>query len=152
MHDPQVFLLDYCPPEVCRRRVQGRAAVGRGRAGCLAGGRAFAGGRAGCLAGGSDAQPPISAMCRLSHQAAAICHSSATACYEAASAAASLPGTSPYLHPPRPLQLRMEVSKGFVTGFANCMRTAAYLLRQGQLPKPRMVAQCAGVVPGLDKR
>lgn len=36
--------------------------------------------------------------------------------------------------------------------FGNCMRTVGYLLGQGQLPKPRLVAQCATIVPGVDKR
>lgn len=51
-----------------------------------------------------------------------------------------------------PPELRMEVAKPFVVGYANCMATVAYLLRQGQLPKPRLVKQCAGIVPGVDKR
>ena len=31
------------------------------------------------------------------------------------------------------------------------MDSIAYLLKQGQLPKPRMVAQCAPILPGIDK-
>ena len=39
----------------------------------------------------------------------------------------------------------MEVEKKFVIGFANYMKTVAYLLGQGQLPKPSMVAMCSGI-------
>lgn len=46
----------------------------------------------------------------------------------------------------------MEVHKPFALGFANCIDAVAYLIKQGQVPKPRLVAQLAGVVPGLDKR
>jgi hypothetical protein len=51
-----------------------------------------------------------------------------------------------------PPELRMEVSRAFVEGFANCMDTVAYVLRQGQVPKPRVVAQCTAYAPGLDKQ
>ncbi|KAL4432208.1 hypothetical protein ABPG77_005970 [Micractinium sp. CCAP 211/92] len=50
-----------------------------------------------------------------------------------------------------PPELRVEVARPFAVGFANAMATAAYLARQRQLPKPRMVAQMMGIVPGLDK-
>jgi len=51
-----------------------------------------------------------------------------------------------------PPELRMEVHRQFAEGFANCMDSIAYLLKQGQVPKPRLVAQCAAFVPGADKR
>lgn len=50
-----------------------------------------------------------------------------------------------------PPELRIEVSKQFALGYANFMDSIAYLLKQGQLPKPRMVAQCAPILPGVDK-
>mgnify|MGYP001150026187 FL=1 len=51
-----------------------------------------------------------------------------------------------------PPEQRVEVTKPFLVGFGNCIRTIAYLLQQGQLPKPRVVSQCAGLVPGVDNR
>lgn len=51
----------------------------------------------------------------------------------------------------RPLLAPPQVARPFAVGFANAMATAAYLARQRQLPKPRMVAQMMGIVPGLDK-
>lgn len=56
------------------------------------------------------------------------------------------PGPACLPAPPR------QVARPFAVGFANAMATAAYLARQRQLPKPRMVAQMMGIVPGLDKR
>jgi hypothetical protein len=50
-----------------------------------------------------------------------------------------------------PPELRVEVARPFAEGFANCMDSIAYALRQGQTPKPRVVAQCAGLLPGVDK-
>lgn len=50
-----------------------------------------------------------------------------------------------------PPELRLEVTRPFAEGFANCMDSVAYALRQGQAPKPRVVAQCAGLLPGVDK-
>ncbi|GAB4817543.1 hypothetical protein N2152v2_004589 [Parachlorella kessleri] len=50
-----------------------------------------------------------------------------------------------------PPEQRVEVTKPFLVGFGNCIRTIAYLLQQGQLPKPRVVSQCAALVPGVDK-
>lgn len=50
-----------------------------------------------------------------------------------------------------PPELRIEVKKAFADGYANCMDSIAYLLKQGQAPKPKMVAQCASIVPGADK-
>lgn len=38
-----------------------------------------------------------------------------------------------------------------MVGFANCMAAAGYLVSQGQLPKPRLLAQMLNIVPGLDK-
>ena len=71
----------------------------------------------------------------------------------------SLPAGGGAVHDPQvfllnylPADLRMEVHKQFADGFANCMDSIAYVLKQGQPPKPRMVAQCARVVPGTDKR
>jgi hypothetical protein len=46
----------------------------------------------------------------------------------------------------------MEVHRAFAHGFTNCIDAVAYLLKQGQPPKPRMVTQLAGLVPGVDKR
>lgn len=67
-------------------------------------------------------------------------------------------GEADSLHDPQvylldfvPGELRMEVAKPFVVGFANCMATMSYLLRQGQFPRPSLVRQCSGIVPGLDK-
>ena len=50
-----------------------------------------------------------------------------------------------------PHDLRMEVEKKFAHGYGNYMDAVAYLLGQGQLPKPRMLKMCALVVPGTDK-
>ena len=50
-----------------------------------------------------------------------------------------------------PPELRIEVHKAFADGYANIMDSIAYVLKQGQLPKPRMVAQCASILPGVDK-
>ena len=36
-------------------------------------------------------------------------------------------------------------------GYANLMATVASLARQRQLPKPRLLTQMAGIVPGLDR-
>ena len=57
-----------------------------------------------------------------------------------------------YLFDYCPPELRMEVKKEFIQGFGNCMASVAYLVNQGQLPKARVVGQCASIVPGLDKR
>lgn len=51
-----------------------------------------------------------------------------------------------------PPECRLEVVKPFAEGFANCFDIVQYLLKQQQTPKPRLVGQMAGVVPGLDKR
>jgi hypothetical protein len=51
-----------------------------------------------------------------------------------------------------PPEQRVEVTKPFILGFGNCIRTIAYLLQQGQLPKPKVVTQCASLTPGVDKR
>lgn len=50
-----------------------------------------------------------------------------------------------------PPEQRIEVVRPFVVGFANTMSAAAYMARQRQLPKPRLVAQMMNIVPGLDK-
>ncbi|KAI7843535.1 hypothetical protein COHA_002777 [Chlorella ohadii] len=50
-----------------------------------------------------------------------------------------------------PPELRIEVTRQFVVGFANCMAAAGYLVSQGQLPKPRLLAQMLTIVPNLDK-
>ncbi len=50
--------------------------------------------------------------------------------------------------PPAP---RHAVAPAFAAGFANCVAAVAYLLAQGQAPRPRLVAQLAAVVPGLDR-
>jgi hypothetical protein len=50
--------------------------------------------------------------------------------------------------PPAP---RHAVAPVFAAGFANCVAAVAYLLAQGQAPRPRLVAQLAAVVPGLDR-
>ncbi|PRW32670.1 ankyrin repeat family [Chlorella sorokiniana] len=69
----------------------------------------------------------------------------------------SWPGEGP-VHDPQvymldyvPPELRIEVTRQFVVGFANCMAAAGYLVSQGQLPKPRLLAQMLTIVPGLDK-
>ncbi len=49
-----------------------------------------------------------------------------------------------YAHP-------KQVTRQFVVGFANCMAAAGYLVSQGQLPKPRLLAQMLTIVPNLDK-
>lgn len=46
---------------------------------------------------------------------------------------------------------RPQVAPPFCVGYANCMSTVAYLCKQRQFPKPRMVTQMSGIVPGLDK-
>jgi hypothetical protein len=46
----------------------------------------------------------------------------------------------------------VQVTRQFCVGFANCMAAAAYLCKQKQLPKPRLLSQMLGIVPGLDKR
>lgn len=50
-----------------------------------------------------------------------------------------------------PPESRMEVSRQFVEGFASCMAAIAYVLRQGQVPKPSMLKMCATIAPGADK-
>lgn len=50
-----------------------------------------------------------------------------------------------------PPEVRMEVHKDFVLGFANCFDVVAYLLKQQQLPKPRVIQQTAPFTPGTDK-
>lgn len=68
------------------------------------------------------------------------------------------PATLPTAAPPT-LQLPslptqpqpQQVTRQFVVGFANCMAAAGYLVSQGQLPKPRLLAQMLNIVPGLDK-
>lgn len=79
------------------------------------------------------------------------------ACFEPPSRCTPGAGEGP-LHDPRvylldyvPVELRLEVSRKFVIGFANCMATMAYLLRQGQLPRPNLIRMTLGVLPGLDK-
>lgn len=57
-----------------------------------------------------------------------------------------------YLFDYVPPELRVEVARAFCVGFANCMAAAAYLAKQRQLPKPRLLAQMISIVPGLDKR
>ncbi|KAL6768889.1 hypothetical protein ACKKBF_B16635 [Auxenochlorella protothecoides x Auxenochlorella symbiontica] len=66
-------------------------------------------------------------------------------------AGGSLHDPSVYLLDYVPVDLRLEVSHAFVVGFSNCMATFAYLLRQKQFPKPALIRQCIGFVPGLDK-
>jgi len=44
--------------------------------------------------------------------------------------------------------LRMEVDAKFAIGYSNYMETVAYLLKQGQVPKPKLVRMCASAVPG----
>lgn len=56
-----------------------------------------------------------------------------------------------YLFDYVPPELRVEVARAFCVGFANCMAAAAYLAKQRQLPKPRLLAQMISIVPGLDK-
>jgi hypothetical protein len=48
--------------------------------------------------------------------------------------------------PPAP-----QVTRPFCIGFANCMAAVAYLCRQRQLPKPRLLSQMISIVPGLEK-
>lgn len=56
-----------------------------------------------------------------------------------------------YLFDYVPPELRIEVTRQFCVGFANCMAAAAYLCKQKQLPKPRLLSQMLGIVPGLNK-
>lgn len=53
---------------------------------------------------------------------------------------------------PCPFVVLVQVTRQFCVGFANCMAAAAYLCKQKQLPKPRLLSQMLGIVPGLDKR
>jgi len=50
-----------------------------------------------------------------------------------------------------PIETRLEVEKPFIVGFSNYIETIAYLLKQGQLPRPSMMNSCVSFVPGTDK-
>ena len=116
VHDPEVYLLDYVPPEL-RVEVSWR--------------------------------PPLSAHVQpTAHWSVA---QQAVAC---AGGAPQSPSLTSLLLPPlscTPLPAP-QVTRQFCVGFANCMAAAAYLTKQGQLPKPRLLAQMMSIVPGLDKR
>ena len=50
-----------------------------------------------------------------------------------------------------PPEQRLAVEQQFAVGFGGLFRTCRYLLGQGQLPRPKMVATCATLTPGVDK-
>lgn len=50
-----------------------------------------------------------------------------------------------------PPELRLEVTRRFVEGFATSMGVITYVLRQGQVPKPSMLSRCSNFAPGVDK-
>ena len=109
MHDPEVYLLDYVPPEL-RVEVSWRAR--------------------GALTRNRTLQRLVSRLACL-HRLRDQC----------------LPCWCSRLPLPAP-----QVTRQFCVGFANCMAAAAYLTKQGQLAKPRLLAQMMSIVPGLDKR
>lgn len=48
-------------------------------------------------------------------------------------------------------EFRLESVPQLARGYANCFATAAWALKQRQLPKPSLITQCASIVPGIDK-
>lgn len=146
MHDPEVYMLDYVPPEL-RIEVGGRG-VGWGSSlvGVPAGSDCplrSAGAARQCLRG--SVPPPH-------HRKVACKVPTASEMRRLALHRLAAAANSPHTNLLSPLHsLTLQVTRQFVVGFSNCMAAAGYLVSQGQLPKPRLLAQMLTIVPGLDK-